>query len=105
MRATIPWLVAVLGVAACTCLAQAQYPYPPYPYRLPYRPQAPNTLGPGFYAANQCGALYGPNYCVRPPFPPFNGARPNLQRSPQAQPSFPTHPFARSPRDFFMLEQ
>jgi len=43
----------------CTC------PIPP--------PQAPNTYGPCYFAVNCCGALYGPNYCLRPCYPPFQG--------------------------------
>jgi hypothetical protein len=45
-------------------LARAQY----YPI-----PQAPDMCGPGFYAPNCCGHIYGPGYCVQPPFPPFQG--------------------------------
>jgi hypothetical protein len=99
MRTRFPWLAALLFVAATADLTQAYYPY------YPYAPQAPSAYGPGYYTINQCGAQYGPHYCVYPPFPPFNGARPNLQRPPQQTPNFPTHPFARGPRDFFMLEQ
>jgi hypothetical protein len=107
MRVTIPWLAAVLCLGVGTGLAAAQYPYPyPYPYPVPMVRQAPNTFGPGYYATNQYGGVYGPNYCLQPPFLPFNGVRPNLQRQQQqGPPAFPTHPFARSPRDFFMLEQ
>jgi hypothetical protein len=80
---------------------------------------APDMCGPGFYAQNCCGAWYGPNYCVYPPFPPFNGmiwARP-APATPGGpgygggmpgyggSPGFPTHPFVRSPRDFFMIDE
>jgi hypothetical protein len=56
--------------------------------------------------------VYGPNYYLRPPFPPYNGERPCLPGKGrpaafgpgEAGPlAFPTHPYARSPRDFFMM--
>src|SRR5262249_34519374 len=95
-----------------------------YPYPYPMHPQAPDACGPGYYAPNDCGALYGPNYCLRPPYPPFNGYvfGPKGPKGPAGgggfpgypggpigggqpgSPSFPTHPFARSPRDFFMVD-
>jgi hypothetical protein len=67
------------------------------------------------------GQYYGPNYWLMPPFAPFNGAvfarqatanplagrcAGAAQGAPGAAgfPGFPTHPFARSPRDFFMME-
>jgi hypothetical protein len=91
--------------------------------------------------------VYGPNYCLRPCCPPFNGllpapalvapgfpqANPGYGMPPHApgqgghpgqppygfganpagyppgqgpinSPLFPTHPYARSPRDFFMID-
>ena len=125
MRATFACLAALLAVPA----AHAQWGY--------NIPSAPDACGPGYYNANCCGAVYGPNYCVYPCFPPFQGmvfgpknqgapgapcppgvpgmpgvpgvpgapgypaAAPNPFVSPP--PGFPTHPFARSPRDFFMV--
>jgi hypothetical protein len=109
-----------------------------------YIPQAPNTCtAPAYYAVNCNGGTYGPNYCLRPPFPPFQGMvfPPNHAVSgvksaysqgvrmapqgypggghhqggypqagyPQGQggyggpPTFVTHPYSRSPRDFFMV--
>jgi hypothetical protein len=83
-------------------------------------PQAPDAQGPGYYGQNWCGAWYGPNHCVYPPNPPFNGmvfgpppqvAQAIASGMPPAQAyamygqaRFPTHPFARGPRDFFMYE-
>lgn len=122
--------------------ASAQY--------YPNVPQAPDACGPGYYSTNHLGAFYGPNHCVRPCFPPWNGAvlasqvkfrkkdgkfcsgreiRSQVQEAVQRQqiqmqhaqmhqmqiqrqmmglpplppPTFPSHPFARSPRDFFMI--
>lgn len=72
-------------------------PFHPCDYRCAQ--PAPDMCGPGFYSTNCCGVPYGPNYCVTPPFPPFNGARPCVNHA-----KFPTHPFARSPRDYFMLD-
>ena len=45
---------------------------------------------------------------VRPPWQPFNGMRPNLAEmmngGGQGPAGFPTHPYARSPRDYFMID-
>jgi hypothetical protein len=109
-------VLALVGWGAPT--AHAGYPYP-----YPMRPQAPDACGPGYYAPNDYGALYGPNYDLRPPYPPFNGyvfgpRGPGGPGGPGGagaggfpggpggggSPSFPTHPFARSPRDFFMVD-
>ena len=57
-------------------------------------------MGPGFYMYCPCdGTWFGPNYCVRPPWAPFNGALPAIQ---QGGPQFQWHQYMRSPRDFFM---
>src|SRR5438270_13463475 len=98
MKATVLWLGALLLAAASTSGARAN----PWFYG---NPQAPDACGPGFYCTNYCGAVYGPNYCVRPPCPPFNGFRPCLNDQNQGgSPGYPVHPFARSPRDFFMTD-
>lgn len=76
-------------------------PLPPNPYRCnpyPCGPWTPDACGPGFYAPNCYGVVHGPNYNVHPPFPPFNGARPCMNNG-AAQ-----HLYARSPRDFFMID-
>jgi hypothetical protein len=77
-------------------------------------PQAPDACGPGFYTQNYCGGWYGPGYALYPPFPPFNGMVPGPPPGAggaggypgmmMGQARFPTHPFARGPRDFFMYE-
>jgi hypothetical protein len=131
MQATRTWLGALLLAGATASLAHAE------PY-YPCGPWTPDMCGPGFYAPNCCGCVCGPNYCVRPPFEPFNGMFPLPQRPPTSPPGarcpscpptlpyyapyappcyvppgcpppnataiFPTHPFARSPRDFFMVD-
>ena len=126
MKATVSWLGALLLAGAAVPAVHAQYG-PCY-----YRPAPDACNQPGYYCQGPCGMWYGPNYCVRPCFEPFNGfvppvcprptgqpfARPGLpmppyfgpRPAPQGpgplnSPVFPTHPFARSPRDYFMLEE
>jgi len=96
MRITILWLAALILAAAYTPLAAADNPYFPGP------PRAPDACGPGSYCTNPYGMMYGPNYNVRPPFPPFVLCPPPPCGA--CPPNFPMHPFARGPRDFFMLE-
>jgi len=134
MKATVPWLGALLVAAAAASTTWAAGPCCPWPMtpdpRYPYIPRAPDLCGPGWYCSNPCGMVYGPNYCIYPPFPPFNGLLPGPKPPPQQRiavvqlpgqppqyvqvqcpcpeepgpPVFPTHPFARSPRDFFMAD-
>lgn len=101
MRTLRLWVGVAVCAAGLAGVTRAQY-FPP-PYSPSPLPQAPSTCNPGYYAPNYCGCLYGPNYCLRPPFEPFNGARPCLG-GPAKSPVFPTHPYARSPRDYFMLD-
>lgn len=105
MRAFLGGLAVIVTVGALTPSAVAGYPF------YPYRPQAPDACGQGYYAPNEYGQVYGPNYCLQPPFAPFNGCRPALPsnggQGSGANPALPqyyTHPFARSPRDYFMYE-
>jgi hypothetical protein len=66
-------------------------------------PQAANAFSPSFYCQNCSGQWYGPNNNMYPPpFPPFNGMVYAPTPPPQAR--FPSHPFARGPRDYFMYE-
>ncbi len=70
-------------------------PVPPAPYAMGYYP--PSAYGPM--------AFPNPN-CPLPPFPPFNGpmyAPRQCQQNVVPDAQFPTHPYARSPRDFFMV--
>jgi hypothetical protein len=110
MRRYVP-AGAFLSLALCAGLAQAAPPccgcyYPPIPH-------APDMCNPGYYWTNNCGVTYGPAHCVYPPYRPFQGMVPGPPppRGPggqmagpggMASPTFPTHPYARSPRDFFM---
>jgi hypothetical protein len=96
------WLAAVL--AAClSATAQAQVCAPALHQPLGF---APDACGPGFYAAGPYGMVYGPNYYLRPPWPPYLFVPPGPggfgAGGPGGQAVFPTHPFARGPRDFFM---
>jgi hypothetical protein len=105
MRATLPWLGAVLAAALAAPAASAQC-------YVPYIPKAPDMCGPGMYGPNWAGLLYGPNYCVYPPFPPYQGellgpcgggpGGPGGPCGPGGPVTFPSHPFARGPRDYFM---
>lgn len=70
-------------------------------------PVGPDACGPGCYYYNCYGGVYGPNYCLVPACPPFNGMLPAPkppQQGPQIGGQFPSHPYARSPRDYFMYE-
>ena len=105
MKTTLSWLAAALVSGWLAGLADAGNPpavaYPgccPYPVRI--APRAPDMCGPGFYAAN-CNGVYGPNYCVYPPFPPVGNMPPTNLGGGR---TFQTHPFARRPRDYFMLD-
>ncbi len=157
MKATIPWLGSALVAVLAASAAAAQCPGG-YAIR-----QAPDACGPGYYAPNEYGMWFGPNYNLYPCCPPFNGmvfgpggpygpraAYPRVPGAPggpyalntpgrygaagargvppgpyaaygrmvpypcapgcefgQVVPgpvSFPTHPYARSPRDFFMVD-
>ena len=99
-------LAACLGLALGAGVSQAQ---PNCGCYYPPIPQAPDGCGPGFYWANNSGMVYGPGYFVRPPYPPFQGMV--FPPKPPGGPGgagpldtamFGTHPYARSPRDFFM---
>ena len=117
MNATLRCLAVLLGLVVTTTAVHAGGPG--------CSPQAPDACGPGYYNVGPCGMVYGPNYCVYPCFPPWQGAvfGPKLNMGPQGPyvqgpqgpqplsgpgliqpppPRFVNHPFARSPRDFFM---
>lgn len=115
MKTATLWLGAFLCSAVLLGRAQAgnnafYAPCPPCPlnaFNPPYcpadyrcAPPAPDACGPGYFCTNGCGMNYGPNYCLTPGFPPFNGARPPMKKPP----GMPMHPFARSPRDYFMMD-
>ena len=125
MNATLKCLATLLGLAVAIPMARAGGPG--------CYPAAPDACGPGYYNAGPCGMVYGPNHYVYPCFPPWQGAvfgpklcmGPNgapyvmgpqgpapvsalpamIQGPPQLPPPprFVNHPFARSPRDYFMI--
>lgn len=101
MKATILGLAAFL-VATTAAHAQPNFYcwscQPPRTY-----PQAPDACGGGFFCTNAYGGVYGPNYHVRPSFAPYSGIPPFAPGFCK-QVGFPTHPYARSPRDFFMTD-
>jgi hypothetical protein len=106
MRTAVSCLAALVVVLAVSGAAQAQQPgYPGYANR----PLAPDACGPGFACYNFNGAPYGPNYWLQPGGLPFNGMLPpppwaNGGAGGNNVVGFPTHPYARSPRDYFMLD-
>jgi hypothetical protein len=103
MKTTLSWLGALLLTGASIPAAHAQS-------WCWGGPTAPDACGPGFYTRGPCGAVYGPNYYLQPPVQPFNGFVPPVCHGagqgggPPGSPVFPTHPYARSPRDYFMLD-
>ncbi len=101
MKATVFSTGAFLGLALTASLASAGGVYYSPVFNTPLA-QAPNTYGPGFYVICPNGVVYGPNYCLRPPELPY---APPIATPTQAIPAFPSHPYARSPRDFFMWRE
>ncbi len=131
MRATLLWPAALVlaAVSAYPACAQVVYCAPALQRPLGY---APDACGPGFYVPNNLGMVYGPSYYLRPWFPPEQGVGPGCRQNcypggpsafvgqglpnpalmpqlggngPPMSAAFPTHPYARSPRDFFMWSE
>jgi hypothetical protein len=96
MKATLRRLAVLLSLGLAPSLASAQCCCSPIP-------QAPDACGRGFYYST-CMTNYGPMYYLRPPFPPYQGVVPGPAPKQPQSPLFPTHPFARGPRDFFMVD-
>jgi hypothetical protein len=105
MRATIRCLGALFVAAATASAASAWdscFPLPCGPW-YGYEPHgvAPDACRyPGSYCTNAYGGVYGPNYNIYPPFAPWQGLLP----APNPNGGFPSHPYVRSPRDYFMYE-
>ena len=121
MRTAFSLAVLLASGLAGTAQAQCYYIAPP---------RAPDMQNqPGYYLYNCQGYLYGPYYCVRPPFQPFQGMLPGPQQMPGRDFSQPAmyggamansnananggpggvpglwmHPAVRSPRDFYMVD-
>ena len=78
------------GCGAQPCGPQGCGPQMGMPYGQPVMPQGYGWAPPP--------GLFGP-----PPFPPFQGVLPASNGGPQISGcALPQHPYARSPRDFFM---
>jgi hypothetical protein len=122
MRAIFQWGGSLLAVLLFTSVSFGQYYLTPVA-RTPYR-QAPDMSGPGFYVVDDCGCVWGPVHCVYPPFPPFQGVVPcppgkalqaaqgaggaggaGAHAGQQLTGIYPTHPYVRGPRDFFMWNE
>jgi hypothetical protein len=99
MKATAIWLGALLVALGGASAASAN----PYDYPMPTQRVGPDACGPGFYVGSPSGMVYGPNYYLWPAPAPFNGFRPPIPGG-GGNGRFPTHPYARGPRDFFMLD-
>lgn len=108
-------LASVLVLASAVSWADAQYPYarppglpgiappvPPWPLGCVPCPPPPPPMTTFPY-----GPHGGPGYAGPMPAMPFNGLLPVPPQANGGGPagisaSFPGHPYARSPRDFFM---
>ena len=110
MKATVLALGVALGALVAVSPARAQPCYCPTP------PVNWDPYWGAVYAPNSYGQWYGPNVYLHPPFPPFQGMvfpppqRPGVPGVPGVpgfggQVAFPSHQWARSPRDFFMWDQ
>ncbi len=110
MRGFVPGLGAVLLAGLTAGTVSAQY--------CPGGSHAPNACGSGYCAAGEQYGFYGPNLNVCPGFPPVGGVAPFSVPVPghaswfgslfhhdhqRGFATFATHPFARSPRDYFMI--
>jgi hypothetical protein len=101
MKATAIWLGALLVALGGASAVSAQPNY----YPAPTPRVAPDACGHGFYVVGPGGMAYGPNYYLWPASEPFNGFRPTAPGGLGGNgPRYPTHPYARGPRDFFMLD-
>jgi hypothetical protein len=148
MNAIMRWGGGLLAILLFTSVSFGQTWISPVT-KMP-APQAPDACGPGFYYMNGYGQWYGPSYCLRPPYQPFQGmlpgptgqclqaaqagippwaprapnapnapntpypprppypGNPNVQLPGPAQQQtgiYPTHPYVRGPRDFFMWNE
>ncbi|MFO0842688.1 MAG: hypothetical protein U0797_09885 [Gemmataceae bacterium] len=123
MRRIVPLTATVLALGLLASPASAQPHFnglglhaPVAVYPTPRAPDFQNTR-PFYY--NTCyGMTYGPNWCVYPGFAPYQGVLPVQQPNWPCGPSgaqalaaqqmgiaaFPSHLYARGPRDYFMIE-
>jgi hypothetical protein len=108
MRKFLAGVGVLLGLTLAAASARAQYygpPVPPYPinqpvpYCGPYISPAPDFNHPACVGYDAWGR---PVVGVYPPFGPWAGALPPPSNGNGNGGMFPTHAFARSPRDYFM---
>jgi hypothetical protein len=123
MRRIVPLAAALLAADLLAGAASAQVHFnglglhaPVAVYPPPRAPDFQNTRP--FYYNTAFGMTYGPNYYVYPPFNPYQGVLPGPSANWSCGPSggdvlaakalgiaaFPSHLYARGPRDFFMIE-
>jgi len=122
MKAIVLALGVALGALVAVTPAHAQPCYCPAP------PVYWDPAASPVYVPNDYGQWYGPNVYLHPPFAPFQGMVFPPSRPPNpcmpgggngngygngygyggnpygGQVAFPSHQWARSPRDFFMYE-
>jgi hypothetical protein len=110
MKATLSGLFALLLAALAASSCYAQLPCPSCSsQRMQYMPSqympSPYSAAPSFY-----GMPYGGGYGYMPP-QPFGGVQPPADifghcshGCDQKIMAFPVHRYARSPRDYFMLD-
>jgi hypothetical protein len=103
MKATFTCAGALLGMTLAASLADAG-PYLSPVFCTPL-PPAPDTCRPGFYVQGPAGMVYGPNYYLMPPTVPYIPNIPPAKCGPQPIPGYPSHPYMRGPRDFFMWRE
>jgi hypothetical protein len=101
MRATVSGLAALVVVLALSSAAQAQHHFC---HGCGCPPLASNAFTPCYFGYNYWGTPYfGPNVIGPPPGMPFNGMLPPPNWNSGDVQMYATHPYARSPRDYFML--
>jgi hypothetical protein len=107
VRSLLPLCTALLGTALAASTAAAQVPFIPPP------PAPDMCRGGGYYCSNCCGMRYGPCYNLQPACPPFQGMVLGPQGAQKAYGAgmpmggslgFPSHVYARSPRDYYMVD-
>ncbi len=108
MKAPISWAGAlVVGALAASLASAADYWYP---VSFSHFHHAPAPCGPGYCASGYCpgspgGMAYGANpYGPMPPTPFVMGPPPIVETGREVRP-WPTNPYVRGPRDFFMWRE
>ena len=97
MKAIFTWPAALLLVVffSSSCFAQVVWYFPALDRPLG---QAPDARGPGLLAVNRYGGTFGPNYYLRPPFPPESGVGPGRYQQQKQQKYQPYQQYQQQPR-------